>query len=76
MRTGMLHDTRAIDSIWLPGKEQVNWTVGQGGVSRIEVYGEPGQRALTPWFAIWIDGEIRVRVNAAAVETVVYVEKE
>jgi hypothetical protein len=41
---------------------------------RIEVYGEWGTSGvgLTPWFAIYKDGEISQRINSAFVESVTY----
>ena len=70
--SGMLRDPRIIESIDLPGAEQINWTVGAAGVDAIRVYGEPGQGALVPWFAILANGKIVGRVNAAMVEVVIY----
>ena len=72
MVTGMLQDTRAIESVWLSVENGLSWTVGQFGVEKIEAYGEPSQRAYVPWLAIWIGGEISLRVNAAKAECVVY----
>jgi len=76
MDKSILHDPRVIEALWLPNEGNPSWVVGKGGVDKIEVYGEVGQEAYVPWFAVWEKGEIRMRVNAAAVETVVYAEKE
>jgi len=38
----------------------------------IKCYGENGQGALVPWFAVIEDGEITVRLNGAAVKSVTY----
>lgn len=75
MVTKMLQDTRTIESIWLSAEKDLNWTIEQHEVDKIEVYGEPGQGAMVPWFAIWIGGKIRVRVNAARIESVVYTKE-
>jgi len=72
----MLQDTRVIESIWLSARYDLNWTIGKSKVDKIEVYGEPSQGAFVPWFAIWIDGEVRVRVNAAKIESIVYAKEE
>ena len=71
-----LHDEREIDSIWYPGDRDENYAVGRHGVEKIEPYGEPGQGARVPWFAIWIDGRVVARVNAAMLREVCYKVKE
>jgi len=69
----MLEDGRDIAEI---ETEDQLWCVGESNVDEIEVYGEPGQSAYVPWFAIYSKGELVVRVNAALVETVVYAEEK
>jgi len=69
----MLHDSRTIQAIWV--EEGEGWSIGKT-VDKIEVYKEPGQEAYVPWFAIWKDGEIEMRVNAARLESVVYAKEE
>ena len=48
--------------------------LGTGGVTRIEVYGEPGDGAYVPWFAIYRGDSPTPdeRVNARYVSRVVY----
>ena len=75
MAKDMLHDPRTIKAVWVPGEEGEGWIIGRGKVDKIEVYGEPGQEAFVPWFAIWVDGKISQRVNAAMIENVVYKEE-
>ncbi len=41
--------------------------VGGDGVTRIVAYGEPGDGALVPWFAIWRGDKIVKRIAAAHV---------
>ena len=72
MNKSMLYDTRVIEALWLPNQDNPTWVLGKGGVDKIEVYGEVGQEAYVPWFALWRNGKIWMRVNAAAIETVVY----
>jgi hypothetical protein len=47
------------------------WRVGVDGVTKIEAYGEPGHMAKIPWFAIWINDELSLRMDGTA-KTVSY----
>ena len=45
------------------------------GVDKITVVYEYGERAGVPWFAIWKDGQINTKWNAALVEGVSYLKE-
>lgn len=44
----------------------VAFSIGVGGVTKIEAYGEPGQRVLVPYIAIYHNGEVLARMPAHA----------
>ena len=75
----ILEDKREIRAIWPIDSSGLGWNTEEGPygmtVDRIEAYGEPGQGATVPWFLIWKEGAVIERVNAAAIEQVVYKEK-
>ncbi len=78
----IMEDGREIDTLFYIDKGlAVGVTVNENNslcsfkVDKIEAYGEPGQGAMVPWFAIWIDGEIVDRINAAAIEEICYKQK-
>lgn len=52
--------------------ESEGYLVGSSGVERIVCYGENGQGAVVPWFAVYKNGEIMARVNAAQIDAVTY----
>lgn len=73
--TPMLEDTRNITALMLLDD---SLTVGLFSgfpekVAAIRAYREPGQSSYVPWFAIVNDaGQVMARVNAAAVQMVLY----
>ena len=69
--TTLLKDDRDITGLTLAsGKE---YSLGYGGIERIEVYEEPGQSAYVPWFKVHsFGGIVLARVNSAHVEEVRY----
>ena len=69
----LFDDKRPIEAIW-PGPDAL--VVGKDGVEKIEVYQENGQLAPVAWFAVYKKGVVSHRVNAAHVETVLYVEED
>ena len=73
----MADDKREIDYISGPDDEhparRMFFVVaGAAGVTRIEVYHEPGNGAAVPWFAVWAGDRLVARVNSAYVESVGY----
>ena len=75
----LLTDKREIRAIYGYGEAGVAFEVkgcSKGGFDKIEVYGEEGQMSLVPWFAVWRDGQIVNRINAAWIETVAYKAQE
>lgn len=44
--------------------------VGEEGVTKIVVYGEPGPHCFLPWIAVYRDGEVWKRLDAAGKEIV------
>jgi len=68
----IFEDERPIKSILWSGPEEAHYRVGVGGVEKIEAYQESGDMAYVTWFAVWINGEIANRVNAAYIDTVSY----
>ena len=71
---GILDDDRPVKAIWTRDPEDYGATVlvGCGGVTKIEAYGEPGQGAYVPWFAVWKGDVIDSRYNAALCVLVEY----
>ena len=68
IKTCLANDIKQISGIY--GKDGT-WSIeiGRNNTGKIEAYLEDG---YTPWFAIYKDGMIVSRVNAAFVETVSY----
>ena len=79
MRLKILNDKRPITSILL--RSGVCWSTEKDDTTRewsdfaekIEAYGEPGQLAEVPWFAIWRNSVVIARVNAEDCEDVCYI---
>lgn len=72
-------DDREILSIWYPGEDAGGWSTSnevalQFRADRIVAYGENGQMAPVPFYAVFQGGEIVSRVPANLVE-VHYVRK-
>ena len=68
--TTILEDKRPIKGL-TNERQGCNFAwVGQGGVTRIEAYGEPGHMAMLPWFAVWHDDHLAGRVSADHVAVV------
>ena len=67
----ILTDIRGIYSIQAGG---AIYEIDCGGVTDIVPYMEPGQGAYVPWFAVFEDGQITARVNAAYVSQVTYLK--
>lgn len=68
----ILDDKRAIIEISAPGEDGNFWTVGRNDVTAIVAYGEPGQGAYVPYFAIYKGDWLESRVNGADIEQVYY----
>ena len=70
----MEHDHRPI--VWLsgPAPREMYYEVGKGGVERITIGTVNGQMAAVPWFAVWKNGVVIRRCNAALVEEGSYKE--
>lgn len=72
-------DQRPIQSIWYPGENAGGYSVDprfDGSTSNIVAYGENGQCAPVPFFAVYdLAGNIKARIPAQMV-TVVYVPQE
>lgn len=70
-------DQRPIQSIWYPGEGDGGYSVDprfDGSTSKIVAYGENGQCAPVPFFAVYdLSGDIKARVPAQMV-TVVYAD--
>lgn len=60
----ILEDRRPIKSIWFEDEAGSCYRVGSAGVTRIEAYGEPGQGAYVPFFAVWKGDHLAWRVPA------------
>jgi len=67
----LVEDNREIAVLVFSGDVPA-FEVGKHGVTKIEAYEEFGQGNYVPWFAVWIDGKLHARVNAAAVASVIY----
>ena len=65
-------DYREIKSIFFPGPGEEHMTVGKG-IDKIVAYQEPGGMGYATWFAVYHNGVIIQRFNAAHVESVAYV---
>lgn len=72
-------DERPIKSIWYPGEDTGGYSTDprfDGSTSRIVAYGENGQCAAVPFYAVYdLCGAIKARVPAQLV-TVVYAEPQ
>lgn len=71
----MKYDDRKIKAVWYPGPDgQANpfYEVGDGGVTAIKVYEEPGIYGNLPWLAIFMGEHIMARSPAWAVEVIEY----
>lgn len=67
-------DDREIKAIHFP--ESGSFVMGQMGVDRITTYTEHSNNEYgQPWFAIWWQGKIKHRINAAYVQIVSYEDK-
>lgn len=51
------------------------YTVGGNGITAIEPYDEIGQGAYVPWFNVWRGRELWLKVNAAHVRAIEYVQE-
>lgn len=65
-------DTREISGLFFDDAEGSQIRVGDGRTTKIEAYLEAGDGAFVPWFAVFNGDEIRSRVNAMKIGTVVY----
>ena len=61
----MLEDTREIEAVSCD-IAQYTWKIGKDGVTKIECYGENGHMALLAWFAIYVNGVLKVRMDSYA----------
>jgi hypothetical protein len=70
-------DPRPIKSIWYDGENAGGYSIDpkfDSSTSKIVAYGENGQCAAVPFYAVYdLDGQIKARVPAQLV-TVIYVE--
>ena len=53
--------------IWPDDSECIS---GKNNIEKIEVVMEYGQMAGVPWFAVWINGEVKFKHNAAHIASV------
>jgi hypothetical protein len=68
----VLEDVREIKSIHGTEEGHIwSWEVGKS-CDKIECYGENGQMAAVPWFAVHKNGVVMQRLNGAFIETVCY----
>lgn len=67
----MLHDDREIMTVNDERAGQTVAAVGSHGVTKIECYGEPGDNALKPWFAVYQGDFLAQRFDATGM-TVYY----
>jgi len=67
----LLEDDREIAAVTL--SDDCIFKVDTFGITKIEAYRE-GQYCCVPWFAVWVDGKLRWRINGARVESVVYAQ--
>lgn len=63
----ILEDKRPIVEIATFDTDIVVWAVGVGWVTAIVAYGEPGQGAYVPWFAVYQGDHIKTRIDASRV---------
>ena len=57
-----------VAALYFPDDTEV--VAGEHDIEKITVVMECGQMAAVPWFAVWIDGKIDAKHNAAHVATV------
>jgi hypothetical protein len=63
----MIQDQRPIKSVdWFDRQEA--YSVGHGGVTKIEAYGEPSHYCARPFIAVWKGEFLWKRLDAAGVE--------
>ena len=65
-------DPRQILTLSTHGEGGHLWCVGDAGVEKIVPYQEVGQMAHVTWFAVYVGGEIRHRVNGTFVDHIRY----
>lgn len=71
----MADDPRPIKAIWMIGADQeMTDVVGQQGVTRIVVYGEPREMAMVPWLAVYKGDHLWSRIKASACQ-IMYAEE-
>ena len=63
----ILKDERTIIRIDWDTEDGSRFLVGEGGVTAIVAYGEPGEYCLVPWLAVYKGDEIVHRVPAGQV---------
>ncbi len=68
----VLDDERTIKAIIVDVDDLTGWIVGQYNVTKIVAYGEPGQGAYVPYFAVYKDECLTVRVNGKDICSVHY----
>lgn len=59
----ILEDNREIKALSCD-LAQHTWRIGVSGVTKIEAYGECGHMAKIPWFAVWVDGKLSLRMDS------------
>lgn len=69
----MLQDDRPIVDIVHPNGNM--FIVGIFGITKIEIYAEPGQMGVVPWAAIWKGDWLSDRVDIAGWRIHYHVEK-
>ena len=69
-----VEDERPIKKLCWPGEYESSLTVDfeGNGIEKIVPYQEFGDSAYVTWFAVYKNGEITQRINAANIDTVVY----
>lgn len=69
-------DKRPIEGVYFGDEVTEGWTVGRGGITKIECYGEPALHSNTAWFAIYSGDNLRWRINGFKVTQITYFPEE
>ena len=64
MTVQMSSDPRPISAIFFPGDDSNWYQVGGAGVTKIEIYQEPGEMGMVPWIAVYQGTHLWQRIPA------------
>lgn len=64
----MFREDQEVEGLFWPDGSSIK--VDKNGIEKITVIMEYGQMAGVPWFAVWKDGKIVSKHNAAFIESV------